>query len=138
MQKFNSQMFGTKPVGPNDKPAGNADAEVPVNKAATGGVFDGPGKNSVMLNSNTMAANDILTSIRSSFGSVQKKSVESELPKLTKLNTITPTARKSSTNNSMDILEKFTDIMEQKLSDVIDAISDNNDLKEEILLYSKA
>jgi len=136
MQKFNSQMFGAKPVAPNSKPVG--DVEIPIDKAATGGVFDGPGKNSVMLNNSTMAANDILASLRESFGSVQKKSVESELPKLTKFNTMTSSSRGISTNSSMDILEKFTDIMEQKLSDVIDAISDNNNIKEEILLYSKA
>lgn len=136
MQKFNSQMFGAKPVAPNATPAG--DSEIPINKAATGGIFDGPGKNSVMLNSSTMAANDALTSLRESFSSVQKKSVESELPTLTKINSMAPTGRSSSVNSSMDILEKFSEIMEQKLSDVIDAISDNNDLKEEILMYSKA
>jgi len=68
---------------------------------------------------------------------VQKKSIESEVPKLTKFNTMTPSGRGGSTGSSMDILERFTDIMEQKMSDVISAISDNNDLKEEILLYSK-
>ena len=50
---------------------------------------------------------------------------------------MTPSGRGGSTGSSMDILERFTDIMEQKMSDVISAISDNNDLKEEILLYSK-
>jgi len=110
---------------------------IPVNKAAGGGIFDGPGSNSVMLNSSSMPANDILTSLRQSFGSVQKKSIESEVPKLTKFNTMTPSGRGGSTGSSMDILEKFTDIMEQKMSDVISAISDNNNIKEEILLYSK-
>ena len=69
---------------------------------------------------------------------MQKKSIESEVPKLTKFNTMSPRGKGGSTNNSMEILEKFTDIMEQKMSDVISAISDNNNLKEEILLYSKA
>lgn len=131
MQKFNSQMFGAKPVAPTSAET------IPINKAMGGGIFDGPGSNSVMLNNNSMPANDILTSLRQSFGSVQKKSIESEVPKLTKFNTMTPSGRGGSTGSSMDILEKFTDIMEQKMSDVISAISDNNDLKEEILLYSK-
>ena len=91
-----------------------------------------------MPNSSTMAANDVLTSLRESFGSVKKKSVESELPTLSKINSLAPTGKNGSTSNSLEILEKFTDIMEQKLSDVIDAISDNNNIKEEILLYSKA
>ena len=114
---------------------------VPVNKALEGGIFNGPDKNSVALNDNTMSANDVLTSMRESFSSVQKKTVESELPDLSKFNTMSATATTSGTSkksNSMDILEKFTEIMEQKLSDVIDAISDNNNIKEEILLYSKA
>jgi hypothetical protein len=132
MKKFNAEAFQAAPVSPTSS------EPIPVNKASGGGVFDGPSKNSVMLNNNSMAANDILTSLRESFGSVQKKSIESEVPKLTKFNTMTPGGRGGSTGSSMDILEKFTDIMEQKLSDVIDAISDNNDLKEEILLYSKA
>jgi hypothetical protein len=106
-------------------------------RADAGGIFDGPGKNSVMINSNSMPANDILTSLRESFGSVQKKSIESEVPKLTKFNTMSPGGRGGSSSSSMDILERFTDIMEQKMSDVIDAISDNNNIKEEILLYSK-
>lgn len=131
MQKFNSQMFGAKPVAPTSSDA------IPINKAMGGGIFDGPGSNSVMLNNNSMPANDILTSLRQSFGSVQKKSIESEVPKLTKFNTMTPSGRGGSTGNSMDILERFTDIMEQKMSDVISAISDNNNIKEEILLYSK-
>jgi hypothetical protein len=131
MQKFNSQMFGAKPVAPTSAET------IPINKAMGGGIFDGPGSNSVMLNNNSMPANDILTSLRQSFGSVQKKSIESEVPKLTKFNTMTPSGRGGSTGSSMDILEKFTDIMEQKMSDVISAISDNNSIKEEILLYSK-
>ena len=136
MEKYTKQKASlAAPIAPTSKPA--VDAEIPVDKAATGGIFDGPGKNSVMLNNNNMAANDILTSIRESFGQVQKKSVESELPKLTKINTMIPTGRSSSRSNSMDILDRFTDIMEQKMSDVIDAISDNNNIKEEILLYSK-
>ena len=132
MQKFNSQMFGAKPVAPSSSDA------IPINKAMAGGIFDGPGSNSVMPNGSTMAANDILTSLRESFGSVQKKSIESEVPKLTKFNTMGTSGRGGSTSGSMEILEKFTEIMEQKMSDVIDAISDNNNLKEEILLYSKA
>ena len=131
MQKFNSQMFGAKPVAPTSSDT------IPINKAMGGGIFDGPGSNSVMLNNNSMPANDILTSLRKSFGSVQKNSIESEVPKLTKFNTMTPSGRGGSTGNSMDILERFTDIMEQKMSDVISAISDNNNIKEEILLYSK-
>ena len=111
---------------------------IPIHKANGGGIFNGPASNSVMPNGNTMAANDILTSLRESFGVVQKKSIESEVPKLTKFNTMTPSGRGGSTSSSMDILERFTDIMEQKMSDVIDAISDNNNIKEEILLYSKA
>jgi hypothetical protein len=111
---------------------------IPIHKANGGGIFNGPASNSVMPNGNTMAANDILTSLRESFGIVQKKSIESEVPKLTKFNTMTPSGRGGSTSSSMDILERFTDIMEQKMSDVIDAISDNNNIKEEILLYSKA
>jgi hypothetical protein len=129
MEKYNSQKASTaSPV---------SSETIPVNKAAGGGIFDGPGSNSVMLNSSSMPANDILTSLRQSFGSVQKKSIESEVPKLTKFNTMTPSGRGGSTGSSMDILEKFTDIMEQKMSDVISAISDNNNIKEEILLYSK-
>jgi hypothetical protein len=123
-----------KAVGPKPSDA------VPINKALGGGMFSGPDKKSVALNNNTMSANDVLTSMRESFSSVQKKSVESELPDLSKFNTMTATTTSSTSkkSNSMDILEKFTEIMEQKLSDVIDAISDNNNIKEEILLYSKA
>ena len=136
-EKYNKQKASmAAPVAPNEKPA--SDTQVPVNKAATGGVFDGPGTNSVMLNSSTMDANDVLTSLRESFGSVKKKSVESELPTLSKINSLVPAGKNGSTSSSLEILEKFTDIMEQKLSDVIDAISDNNNIKEEILLYSKA
>ncbi len=135
MQKFNSQMFAPSPVAP-DKSISSA--AIPINKANEGGIFSGPGSNSVMLNSNNMAANDILKSMRESFSSVQKKSVESEIPKLTKMNGMATGSRSTAKSNSMDILERFTDIMEQKMSDVISAISDNNDLKEEILLYSKA
>jgi hypothetical protein len=133
MEKYNSQKANkTSPVAPTSSET------IPINKADVGGVFDGPGKNSVMINSNSMPANDILTSLRESFGSVQKKSIESEVPKLTKFNTMSPGSRGGSSSSSMDILERFTDIMEQKMSDVIDAISDNNNIKEEILLYSKA
>ena len=133
MEKYNSQKASkASPVSPASSDA------IPINKANGGGIFEGPGSNSVMPNGNTMAANDILTSLRDSFGSVQKKSIESEVPKLTKFNTMTPSSRSGPTSSSMDILEKFTDIMEQKMSDVIDAISDNNSIKEEILLYSKA
>lgn len=136
-EKYNKQKASmASPVAPNEKPT--SDTQVPINKAATGGVFDGPGVNSVMPNSSTMAANDVLTSLRESFGSVKKKSVESELPTLSKINSLAPTGKNGSASNSLEILEKFTDIMEQKLSDVIDAISDNNNIKEEILLYSKA
>jgi len=133
MEKYNKQKASTAaPVAPTSSET------IPINKAYSGGVFDGPGSNSVMLNSSSMPANDILTSLRESFGSVQKKSIESEVPKLTKFNTMSPGGRGGSTSSSMDILERFTDIMEQKMSDVIDAISDNNNIKEEILLYSKA
>ncbi len=132
MEKYNKQKASmAAPVSPTSSDT------IPINKAAGGGIFDGPGSNSVMLNNNSMPANDILTSLRQSFGSVQKKSIESEVPKLTKFNTMTPGSRGGSTGSSMDILEKFTDIMEQKMSDVISAISDNNSIKEEILLYSK-
>jgi len=132
MDKYNSQKANkASPVAPTSSET------IPINKADIGGVFDGPGKNSVMLNSSSMPANDILTSLRESFGSVQKKSIESEVPKLTKFNTMSLGGRGGS-SSSMDILERFTDIMEQKMSDVIDAISDNNNIKEEILLYSKA
>jgi hypothetical protein len=132
MKKLNSEAFQAAPVAPTSSET------IPINKADAGGIFDGPGKNSVMINSNSMPANDILTSLRESFGSVQKKSIESEVPKLTKFNTMSPGGRGGSSSSSMDILERFTDIMEQKMSDVIDAISDNNNIKEEILLYSKA
>jgi hypothetical protein len=133
IEKYNKQKASmVAPVAPTSSET------IPINKADAGGVFDGPGKNSVMINSNSMPANDILTSLRESFGSVQKKSIESEMPKLSKLNTMIPAGRGSSANSSMDILAKFTDIMEQKMSDVISAISDNNNIKEEILLYSKA
>ena len=133
IEKYNKQKASmAAPVSPTSSET------IPINKADIGGVFDGPGKNSVMLNSSSMPANDILTSLRQSFGSVQKKSIESEVPKLTKFNTIAPSGRGGSTSSSIDILERFTDIMEQKMSDVIDAISDNNNIKEEILLYSKA
>ena len=132
MDKYNKQKTNSA------SPASPTSAEtIPINKAMGGGIFDGPGSNSVMLNNSSMPANDILTSLRQSFGSVQKKSIESEVPKLTKFNTMTPGSRGGSTGSSMDILEKFTDIMEQKMSDVISAISDNNNIKEEILLYSK-
>ena len=133
IEKYNKQKASmVAPVAPTSSET------IPINKADAGGVFDGPGKNSVMINSNSMPANDILTSLRESFGSVQKKSIESEVPKLTKFNTMSPGGRGGSSSSSMDILERFTDIMEQKMSDVIDAISDNNNIKEEILLYSKA
>jgi hypothetical protein len=132
MDKYNKQKANSaSPVSPTSSDT------IPINKAMGGGIFDGPGSNSVMLNNNSMPANDILTSLRQSFGSVQKKSIESEVPKLTKFNTMTPSGRGGSTGSSMDILERFTDIMEQKMSDVISAISDNNNIKEEILLYSK-
>ena len=132
MDKYNKQKKNSA------SPASPTSAEtIPINKAMGGGIFDGPGSNSVMLNNSSMPANDILTSLRKSFGSVQKNSIESEVPKLTKFNTMTPGSRGGSTGSSMDILEKFTDIMEQKMSDVISAISDNNNIKEEILLYSK-
>ena len=133
IEKYNKQKASmVAPVAPTSSET------IPINKADAGGIFDGPGKNSVMINSNSMPANDILTSLRESFGSVQKKSIESEVPKLTKFNTMSPGGRGGSSSSSMDILERFTDIMEQKMSDVIDAISDNNNIKEEILLYSKA
>ena len=132
IEKYNKQKASmVAPVAPTSS------EPIPINKADAGGIFDGPGKNSVMINSNSMPANDILTSLRESFGSVQKKSIESEVPKLTKFNTMSPGGRGGSSSSSMDILERFTDIMEQKMSDVIDAISDNNNIKEEILLYSK-
>jgi hypothetical protein len=132
IEKYNKQKASmVAPVAPTSSET------IPINKADAGGIFDGPGKNSVMINSNSMPANDILTSLRESFGSVQKKSIESEVPKLTKFNTMSPGGRGGSSSSSMDILERFTDIMEQKMSDVIDAISDNNNIKEEILLYSK-
>jgi hypothetical protein len=132
IEKYNKQKASmAAPVAPTSSET------IPINKADAGGIFDGPGKNSVMINSNSMPANDILTSLRESFGSVQKKSIESEVPKLTKFNTMSPGGRGGSSSSSMDILERFTDIMEQKMSDVIDAISDNNNIKEEILLYSK-
>jgi hypothetical protein len=132
MDKYNKQKANSaSPVSPTSAET------IPINKAMGGGIFDGPGSNSVMLNNSSMPANDILTSLRKSFGSVQKNSIESEVPKLTKFNTMTPGSRGGSTGSSMDILEKFTDIMEQKMSDVISAISDNNNIKEEILLYSK-
>ena len=132
MDKYNKQKTNSA------SPASPTSAEtIPINKAMGGGIFDGPGSNSVMLNNSSMPANDILTSLRQSFGSVQKQSIESEVPKLTKFNTMAPGSRGGSTGSSMDILEKFTDIMEQKMSDVISAISDNNNIKEEILLYSK-
>jgi hypothetical protein len=132
MDKYNKQKASkSTPVSTTSSDA------IPIIKANSGGIFDGPGNNSVMLNNNSMPANDILTSLRESFGQVQKKSIESEVPKLTKFNTMAPGGRGGSTSSSMDILEKFTDIMEQKMSDVISAISDNNSIKEEILLYSK-
>ena len=132
MEKYNKQKASkASPVSPTSSET------IPINKANGGGIFDGPGSNSVMLNNNSMPANDILTSLRESFGQVKKKSIESEVPKLTKFNTMAPAGRGGSTSSSMDILEKFTDIMEQKMSDVISAISDNNSIKEEILLYSK-
>jgi hypothetical protein len=133
IEKYNKQKASmVAPVAPTSSET------IPINKADAGGIFDGPGKNSVMINSNSMPANDILTSLRESFGSVQKKSIESEVPKLTKFNTMSPGGKGGSSSSSMEILERFTDIMEQKMSDVIDAISDNNNIKEEILLYSKA
>jgi len=63
---------------------------VPVNKASDGGIFSGPGTNSVMLNSSSMGANVIFTSMRESFSSVEKKGVDRELPKLSKINTMLP------------------------------------------------
>lgn len=132
MDKYNSQKASKA------APVSSTSSEtIPINKAYGGGIFEGPGSNSVMPNGNSMAANDILTSLRESFGQVQKKSIESEVPKLTKFNSMATSGRGGSTSSSMDILEKFTNIMEQKMSDVISAISDNNNIKEEILLYSK-
>jgi len=135
MEKFNKQQASASPVTPN----ASAKDTVPINKALEGGIFNGPGKNSVALNNNTMSANDVLTSMRESFTSVQKKSVESELPDLTKVSNMSTatTSGTSKKSNSIEVLERFTEILEQKFSDVIDAISENNNLKEEILLYSK-
>lgn len=118
----------------------SASDSVPINIARQGGIFSGPDTNSVSLSSNNMSASDILSSMRESFSSVQKKSVESELPNLSKFNSLTNVAGASTSkkSNSMDVLEKFTEILEQKFTDVIDAISENNNIKEEILLYSKA
>jgi hypothetical protein len=83
----------------------------------------------------TMSTSAALKSLRETFTQVEKKSVESELPELT--SKIESPVAKPQKSNSVAMLEELTYIMEQKLSDVISAISDNNNIKEEILLYSK-
>lgn len=134
LKKYNLQKTAPVTLNSGNK---NADPDVDINKAANGGIFSGPGsKNPVMLNSSTMAMNDILLSLKDSFTKVEQKSVESELPELTKPIESAPVA-KPQKSNSITMLEELTYIMEQKMSDVISAISDNNDIKEEILLYSK-
>ena len=134
MKKYNLQK--AEPVSLNSG-SNNSSSAVDINKAASGGIFDGPGsKNPVMLNSSPMAVNDILASLKDSFTKVEQKSVESELPELSKP-IETASAPKTQKSNSVVMLEELTHIMEQQLSAVISAISDNNSIKEEILLYSR-
>jgi hypothetical protein len=130
MQKFNSQMFGATPgaTGSNDK--------VNVNKALEGGIFSGPGASGG--SSSVMSTIDILNSLKNSFDQVERKTIASELPELAQFNSTNVASNTPQKETSVLLLEELTGMMEQKLSDIISAISDNNDIKEEILLYSRS
>ena len=124
------------PVAPQSS---NDTTPIDIPQALTGGLFKGPNSSSVMPNKSSMTASDVLTSIKQSMGKVERKAVESELPNLemaaNAATTMKPATSKKS--NSLEILDRFTEIMESKFDDVISAISENNNIKEEILLYSK-
>lgn len=122
---------GASPAAPAEKPV-----EVP--QALTGGVFSGPDASSVMPTKTSMTANDILESIKQSTNKVEKKTVASELPNLEMAsNVASKISTKTQKASPFEVLEKFTDLLEEKFEDVIDAISENNNIKEEILLYSR-
>lgn len=132
MKKYNLQK--AEPVSLNSQPTNN-ETTLDINKAETGGIFTGPGSANSTMGKGTMSTSAALKSLRETFTQVEKKSVESELPELT--SKIEAPVAKPQKSNSVAMLEELTYIMEQKLSDVISAISDNNSIKEEILLYSK-
>ena len=132
MKKYNLQK--AEPVSLNSQPT-NTETTLDINKAETGGIFTGPGSANSTMGKGTMSTSAALKSLRETFTQVEKKSVESELPELT--SKIEAPVAKPQKSNSVAMLEELTYIMEQKLSDVISAISDNNNIKEEILLYSK-
>lgn len=132
MKKYNLQK--AEPVSLKSQPT-NTETTVDINKAETGGIFTGPGSTNSTMGKGTMSTSAALKSLRETFTQVEKKSVESELPELT--SKIEAPVAKPQKSNSVAMLEELTYIMEQKLSDVISAISDNNNIKEEILLYSK-
>lgn len=132
MKKYNLQK--AEPVSLKSQPT-NTETTVDINKAETGGIFTGPGSTNSTMGKGTMSTSAALKSLRETFTQVEKKSVESELPELT--SKIESPVAKPQKSNSVAMLEELTYIMEQKLSDVISAISDNNNIKEEILLYSK-
>lgn len=120
-------------------PTSQKDTEVEVPAALLGGIFKGPSSSSVMPNSKKFTANDILNSIKSSTGKVERKTVDSELPGLEQVaeygtNATTPKSKK---NDAILVIEKFANIMESKLDDMIEAVSENNNIKEELLLYSR-
>lgn len=120
------------------EPQPTTDTPIDIPQALLGGVFSGPPANSVMPNKTSMTAGDILSSIKQSAGKVQKKTVESELPNLEAATASAATkSSKIQKSNPMAVLDKFSVLLEQKFDDVIGAISENNNIKEEILLYSR-
>lgn len=136
LKKFQNQV-SAKPVEAEKK-----DEEIPidVNKALVGGIFKGPNASSIMPSKSTMTANEILQSIKDSTNKVERKTVESELPGLEEV--AEGNIQKSNTisqqkTNSSKLLENLASIMESKFDDIIGAISENNNIKEEILLYSQ-
>lgn len=134
-----STSTGAPEAAPVAPQSSNDTTPVDIPQALTGGLFKGPDTSSVMPNKTSMTASDVLTSIKQSMGKVERKAVESELPNLEMAAAAASTAKPitSKKANSLEILERFTDIMESKFDDVISAISENNNIKEEILLYSK-
>jgi hypothetical protein len=107
-----------------------------IDAARDGGMFDGPGieGSPILVGNQNMSAMDLLKSIQDSLGKVQKSTIETELPELANMGAITGTSKK---NNSLSLLEELTSMMGEKFDDIISAIEDNNDVKGEILLYSK-
>lgn len=132
-----SSMYANGP----ERPGGGANqwttgGHFHIDAARDGGMFDGPGKDGapILVGNQSMTAMDLLKSIQDSLGKVQKSTVETELPELANMGSITGTSKKS---NSLSLLEELTSMMEEKFDDIISAIEDNNDVKGEILLYSK-